>query len=163
MQAACRQCGKIHTALTLDALKRLMRLCCKVKQPKQVIETVAFTLSLPVEVQFDRRVLSQNKTTYAHWSTYDKDKKDWVARVKAQSVFAAFMLPWSAWELIDLRGPGSKEYDHANLVGGAKPLVDCLVKQHVIKDDASKYFTCEYKTQTADSSGTILRLLHVKQ
>jgi hypothetical protein len=165
VQYTCPSCLKVHAADTLAALQRAAKKCCaepravKKALPKPVIVPVPFDLKLPIEYTFNRRALSQNKTTYSHWTVYKKDKTDWVKRWMLQNVFDKWVLRKSVWEIIDLRGPGDKEYDHANLIGGLKAVCDLLVRFHVIKDDAPKYFTCEYTSREHTSSGTVLRLI----
>jgi hypothetical protein len=44
-------------------------------------------------------------------------------------------------------------------VGGCKPLIDCLVEECVIHDDAPDFFTCQYTQQRGAVNQTILTLL----
>ena len=168
LQSACSVCMKVHAADTLAALQKAVRNCCKktkiVRPTPNFIPETFFSLTAPLEVTFERRVLSQNKTTYSHWTVYAQDKTDWIKHwVRQASPFRPWMLLKSEWELIDLRGPGDKEYDYGNLVGGAKNLADLLVSRYVIKDDAPKYFKCTYSSQKHSHSGTTLRLIRGNQ
>jgi hypothetical protein len=52
-----------------------------------------------------------------------------------------------------------REFDHANLVGGCKPLIDVLVSMAIIVDDAPKHFTCAYAQRRGDRNETILELM----
>ena len=65
----------------------------------------------------------------------------------------------SKWELVREYCYPNKEFDHANLVGGCKSIIDVLVSSGVIQDDAPKYFDCEYSQVKADRTQVRLRLL----
>lgn len=67
---------------------------------------------------------------------------------------------FSRWELLRRYCPPKKEMDLANVVGGAKPLIDALVNAGIIYDDAPKYFECSYNQERGTENLTILRLLH---
>ncbi len=114
---------------------------------------------LPLVLTFDRLTESQNESTYAHWSTYSKDKRNWQLRsMVAMLKIAGLNLWWSRWSIVREYAHPHRELDWANLVGGAKPLIDCLVNQQVIKDDRPKHFLCGYNQRKADESRTILTL-----
>jgi hypothetical protein len=70
-------------------------------------------------------------------------------------------LPWSRWRLERIWCAPKREYDFANFVGGAKPLIDCLIDHGLIYDDDPKHFTCEYEQIPGESNHTRLILLEV--
>ena len=43
-----------------------------------------------------------------------------------------------------LRSYRTRLVDYANLVGGAKPIPDCLIRLGYLRDDTPRWFHCEY-------------------
>lgn len=167
MKARCPTCGEVHRADSLSALTKAVKACCggRKRQPRQaqsVPKRQVELPELPYELRFDRQVLSQNRTTYSHWSVYKRDHLDWKSRAVIQlRGLAGAYLPYSEWSLTRLYCPPKREFDLANLVGGAKPLIDCLAELGVIVDDAPKYFRCTYRQFKSDRNQTVLTLLKV--
>lgn len=88
-----------------------------------------------------RRVPSQNASQYGHWRTYTKERDMWFVLLRAQ------LPPRRAPEhaiRMQLRSYRTRLVDYANLVGGAKPIPDCLVKLGYLKDDSPRWFHCDY-------------------
>ena len=88
-----------------------------------------------------RRVPSQNQSQYRHWSLYMKEKELWYVLIRAhlsprQSVQEPVRL-----RLVSYR---NRLVDFANLVGGAKPIPDALVRLGWLKDDSPRWFHCDY-------------------
>ena len=108
---------------------------------------------------FNRGVLSQNKTTYSHWTTYKRDKASWLSYSHLLTPLRGCCLPYSEWELTRVYTPPKRLYDKANLIGGAKPLIDTLVKLGVIWDDDPTHFECDYKQEKGDVNATRLTLV----
>lgn len=116
--------------------------------------------TLPLILTFDRLIKSQNHTTYSHWSRYYADEKDWLRRVRLQTQkYQGLYLPWSSWRVERIYRHPAKEMDYANLVGGAKPLIDSLIKCRMIVDDRPANFECDYQQYPGDRSMTILTLI----
>jgi hypothetical protein len=89
-----------------------------------------------------RRVPSQNASQYAHWSTYTRERDAWFILLRAQ------LPPRAAPEYpvrLMLRSFRTRLVDYANLVGGAKPIPDCLIRLGYLKDDSPRWFSCEYQ------------------
>ena len=51
-----------------------------------------------------------------------------------------------------------REMDHANLVGGAKGMVDAMVRVGLLVDDSPKWFEAEYRQVRSDRSGLHVRI-----
>lgn len=51
-----------------------------------------------------------------------------------------------------------QEFDHANLVGGAKGMVDAMVRVGLLVDDSPKWFEAEYRQIRSDRSGLHVRI-----
>lgn len=68
-------------------------------------------------------------------------------------------LYYSVWQVTRVYSGRSREFDHGNLVGGCKPLIDVLVSAAVIQDDAPRHFSCAYHQKHGDRNETILELL----
>jgi hypothetical protein len=88
-----------------------------------------------------RRVPSQNRSQYAHWRTYATERDTWFILLRAQ------LPPRRAPEhpiRMQLRSYRTRLLDYANLVGGAKPIPDCLMRLGYLKDDSPRWFHCDY-------------------
>jgi hypothetical protein len=88
-----------------------------------------------------RRIPSQNMTQYRHWSHYHAEKEAWFVLLRAQ------LTPRRAADepvRVVLRSFRTRLVDYANLVGGAKPIPDALMRLGWIKDDSPRWFHCEY-------------------
>ncbi len=90
-----------------------------------------------------RPVPSLNKTQYAHWRAYTKERDTWMALLRAQLMprqrapdFPVQMV-LTSWRGVLL--------DFGNYVGGAKPIPDCLTRLGYLKDDKPAWFHCEYR------------------
>lgn len=88
-----------------------------------------------------RRVPSQNTTMYRHWSAYTAERDAWFVLLRAQ---LPPRTPPTEPVRIILRSLRTRLVDFANLVGGAKPIPDCLIRLGYIKDDSPRWFNCEY-------------------
>jgi hypothetical protein len=120
---------------------------------------------LPMTWEIPMGILSQNATTYRHWSAYAKDKRRWLLTLAvALRDLRGLRLARSRWRIVRIYGGRHREMDLANLIGGAKPIPDCLTKLGVIVDDKPSCFSCDYE-QVRDETGrnlTVLQLLSVQ-
>lgn len=93
-------------------------------------------------ITIKRRLPSQNESTFGHWRKYVKERDMWYALIRAQ-LTPQLMTPGK------MRGKISsyrvRLLDYGNLVGGAKPIPDALVKLGYLNDDSPAWFTCEYE------------------
>ncbi|MBA3938210.1 MAG: hypothetical protein H0X38_12160 [Planctomycetes bacterium] len=88
-----------------------------------------------------RRVPSQNTSQYAHWSIYTRERDTWFILLRAQLPPRD---PPAYPVRMYLRSYRNRLIDFANLVGGAKPIPDGLVKLGYLRDDSPRWFTCDY-------------------
>jgi hypothetical protein len=88
-----------------------------------------------------RRVPSQNVSQYAHWSSYTRERDAWFVLLRAQLTPRE---PPDQPVRLCLRSFRTRLVDYANLVGGAKPIPDCLKRLGYIRDDSPRWFYCEY-------------------
>ena len=88
-----------------------------------------------------RKVPSQNQSQYRHWSLYMKEKELWFALIRAQ---LPPRQPIQEPVRLCLRSYRVRLMDYANLVGGAKPIPDALVRLGHLKDDSPRWFHCDY-------------------
>ena len=89
-----------------------------------------------------RRVPSQNQSQYKHWRNYTRERDAWFVLLRSQ------LTPRPAIEepvRLAIRSFRNRLVDFANLVGGAKPIPDCLIRLGYLKDDAPKWFRCTYE------------------
>jgi hypothetical protein len=106
-----------------------------------------------VRIELGRPIPSQNRFMGKSHHTYDSEARAWKQHLAVHlAEFVMVKLQWSVWGLTRVIHPGSKVYDLANLVGGAKPIPDALTFHGVIVDDAPDYFTCDYAQIQADAS-----------
>ena len=89
-----------------------------------------------------RRVPSQNASMYRHWSAYTKERDAWFVLLRAQLPPRAAV---AAPVRLAIRSFRARLVDFANLVGGAKPIPDCLIRLGYLKDDHPHWFACEYQ------------------
>lgn len=88
-----------------------------------------------------RRVPSQNRSMYRHWSAYTRERDAWFILLRAQ---LPPRHPPDEPVRIILRSLRTRLADYANLVGGAKPIPDCLQRLGYIRDDSPRWFHCDY-------------------
>jgi hypothetical protein len=89
-----------------------------------------------------RRVPSQNASQYAHWSAYTRERDAWFVLLRAQ--LPPRVPPDQPVRLV-LRSYRTRLVDYANLVGGAKPIPDSLIRLGYLKDDSPRWFFCDYQ------------------
>lgn len=89
-----------------------------------------------------RRVPSQNRSQYQHWSTYTRERNAWFALLRQQLMPRE---PVAVPVRLAIRSYRTRLCDYANFVGGAKPIPDCLIRLGYIKDDNPKWFHCSYE------------------
>lgn len=170
LRSRCTICGTEYEESSLEKLKKRIVDCCKSPTRRKYtlpnIQKTGLSLpaerpaSLPFSIEFDRSIESQNTSHYAHWSRGRKDKKDWMRRVAIKlAKMRGLMLPWSSWAIRRIYCSPKREMDFANVVGGAKPLIDSLRDCSIIEDDSPKYFECEYRQEKGDRNVTILTLV----
>lgn len=89
-----------------------------------------------------RRVPSQNQSQYKHWRNYTRERDAWFVLLRSQ------LTPRDAVAepvRLAIRSFRNRLVDYANLVGGAKPIPDCLIRLGYLKDDAPQWFRCTYE------------------
>lgn len=118
-------------------------------------------LQLPWIITVPLLISSQNKTQYSHWSVYKRGKDTWrLALSLLVGPTRGLRLPWSHWTFTRCWASPHRELDYGNLVGGAKPIADCLIELGVIVDDKPKHFHCDYlQRRVTDKSYTLITLL----
>jgi hypothetical protein len=92
-----------------------------------------------------------NRQGHGGSHAYRKDRDEWAMLIRA--ALRPRLQPPKFKVTCELHSYRSRELDHANLVGGAKGLIDCLVRQGHLYDDRPAYFDCTYhqhKTKRVD-------------
>lgn len=172
LASKCPRCGTTHRAKNLTQLKRQIFRCCRKTKGKRREPirrqrcrlTKLPDIELPATFCFARTVMSQNRTTYSHWTVHSRDHKDWRKRVShALRTLRGARFAWSLWLIERVYGPRNREFDFANLVGGAKPLVDSLIDLDVIEDDSPAHFECAYDQFRGEENMTRLTLKEFKR
>lgn len=110
------------------------------------------------------KIPSQNVTQRQHWALRSKQNKEWAAWIKAKSVGAVKATGKRKVTITSIRKRLID--DHANLVGGAKGMVDQLTNLGLIVDDCDSMAEIEYRQKTCKEYGgrecTIIEIEDVK-
>jgi len=81
---------------------------------------------------------SPNQWVRAHWSTYAKIKKAWMSHIHSASIrhcgTGLFGKPIGNASLT-IERRGIRELDRDNLIGGMKPVIDCLIALGFLEND----------------------------
>src|SRR3954471_20415593 len=93
------------------------------------------------KIIINRRVPSQNAAQYRHWSVYTQERDAWFILLRAQ---LPPRQPVNEPMRIVLHSYRTRLVDYANLVGGAKPIPDSLIRLGYLKDDSPHWFSCDY-------------------
>jgi hypothetical protein len=113
------------------------------------------------------RIQSQNVRDRRHWSAAAKEKKRWMHALRAALIGRLPRNPpaFVQASITRIYGGRAREMDLANMIGGCKGLVDCLVQLRLIQDDKPSCFNCEYIQCCAqdDWRGTVIELTEGKQ
>jgi len=99
-------------------------------------------MPLPRLIIITRKLPSQNDSMYRHWSKYTTERDAWFVLLRTQ------LPPRRQAEIpvrLAIRSYRVRLIDYANLVGGAKPIPDCLIRLGYLKDDSPKWFSCTYE------------------
>ncbi len=89
-----------------------------------------------------RRLPSQNDAQYRHWRAYAKERDIWYMLLR-QRLPPRRSQPEPV--ALAIRSYRQRLCDYANLVGGAKPIPDCLIRLGYLHDDSPRWFTCTYE------------------
>ena len=89
-----------------------------------------------------RKVPSQNDSMYRHWRAYTAERDAWFVLLRAH---LPPRQPVETPVRLAIRAYRTRLMDYANLVGGAKPIPDCLIRLGYLKDDSPKWFNCTYE------------------
>lgn len=160
--SSCPVCGARCQGEDLKRLTKAVRECCRkkgTKTPAKPRITEIPIPPLPLVFRFNRSPLSQNKTTYAHWKVYAKDKSNWQQLMTEILPYDGLHLQTSCWSITRVYTHPAKEFDYANLVGGCKPLIDLLITGGLILDDSPSHFKCTYSQERGDATYTLLTLV----
>lgn len=99
-------------------------------------------VSTPRLIVIKRKLPSQNASMYRHWRTYTTERDAWFVLLRAQ---LPPKQPVDVPKRLAIRAYRNRLMDYANLVGGAKPIPDCLIRLGYLKDDSPRWFTCTYE------------------
>lgn len=114
-----------------------------------------------IRLTLPRKLPSQNDWTNKRGMgaslAYKKERDVWM--VLLRSVLTPQVPPMGR-VTASITSYRTHELDYGNLVGGAKPIPDCLKRLGYIRDDCPKYFTCTYAQQKcrADAVRTMITI-----
>lgn len=116
-----RQGGKLYGGANGEAGRSTLK-----RSPREL----EITVNIPTP--------SPNEWVRAHWSTYAKIKKYWMTRLHHASIrhcgIGIFGKPISHASLT-IERIGCRELDRDNLIGGMKPVIDCLIALGFLEND----------------------------
>ena len=163
--ARCPKCSK-EISGSLSDITRHVKTCGRSSKKAQVQKVIPGPSlvpppALPWEIRVPLMISSQNQSQYSHWSVYKRGKDSWsMALGLLLRPVAGLRLNWSEWQITRVWAPPRRELDYGNLVGGAKPIADCMIEMGVIVDDCPANFSCDYdQLRTAKESYTLITLL----
>lgn len=93
-------------------------------------------------IRLPRRIPSQNQNQYRHWSHYRTERDLWFVLLRQH---LPPKTPPTGKVRVLIQSFRSRLVDFANLVGGAKPIPDCLKRLGWIHDDSPDFFDCTYE------------------
>lgn len=153
MQTQCPRCSETVSG-DLAKITAHVNRCGKVAKRPKLAETVMKRadlahVHLPLKFAFQLAIPSQNTAGHTkHWSGYQKVRKAWRDVVDYHMrELHGLNLSFSRWHFLRIIPERGKYYDDANLVGGAKALVDALTFHHIIEDDGPQYFKAMYEQE----------------
>ncbi|MBA3707818.1 MAG: hypothetical protein H0W83_03230 [Planctomycetes bacterium] len=94
-----------------------------------------------MKIIINRRVPSQNASQYRHWSRYTQERDAWYVLLRSKLPPRE---PIAEPVRMVLHSFRTRLVDFANLVGGAKPIPDSLIRLGYLKDDSPRWFSCDY-------------------
>ena len=123
-------------------------------------------LVLSLSIKVDRKIQSQNVFQWASWRGYSKEVRKWRTVLQAALVpsgITGSQFDNSSWVITRVYGGTAREYDLSNLVGGAKPILDVLIKLGVIVVDNPQHFQCTYAQERVDyqTDHAVITLLEI--
>lgn len=114
---------------------QLFRLALAEKEPRMT----TITLNL------DKATPSLNEVNKMHWSQRNRLRGEWQWLVKAAVLNDRVTVVTHEKAKITIERYGPRRLDHDNLVGGAKQLMDSLVREGFVVDDSPKHLLPEYR------------------
>ena len=104
----------------------------------------------PWSIAIARRVPSQNQFHYKHWTAYRKERDLWTVLLRAQ--LPQRTPPVHIPVRLTITSFRTRLCDYANLVGGAKPIPDCLIQLGWLKDDHPDWMEATYTQQVVEKT-----------
>jgi hypothetical protein len=98
-----------------------------------------------ITLEIPEKTPSLNRLMRAHWSNRHPQREYWQWLVREARLTAKLSPPQAPSKVrVTITRYGSKILDHDNLVGGAKLLVDALVREGFAKDDRPEHMETIY-------------------
>ncbi len=94
-------------------------------------------------LHLDLPILSLNKLLRQHWQIRRRHIAKWGWAIKTG--FIGSPPPAQGRMKVRITSYRARFLDHDNLVGGAKPLVDAMCRQGLIKDDSPAWVEIDYQ------------------
>ena len=96
-----------------------------------------------VTATIKRRIPSQNKSTYEHWTKYHAERRAWAILMRA--ALRPLAKPPEHLVVVEIDSFRTRLLDFANLVGGAKPIPDTLIDLNYLRDDSPRWARISYR------------------
>lgn len=96
-----------------------------------------------MKVSIKKLIVSQNKRDRSHWAKHYRDKRDWGYALLL--ALRCKLIPPNRQVHVKITCYRPRLLDDANMVGGAKGLVDAIVDMGIAKDDSREWIKVEYE------------------
>lgn len=92
-------------------------------------------------ITIHRRIPSQNATQYSHWRKYTTERDAWAVLLRSHLVPRT---PPDHRVRVSIHSYRTRYLDYGNLVGGAKPIPDVIVRLGWARDDSPRWMDTAY-------------------
>ena len=110
-----------------------------------------------LKLELPMKILSRNVLDRQHWAVKRKDKQIWAVFIRNQMRLNKVRFTEDkekhSIEIISLR---SRKLDYDNLVGGCKYLIDAMIQEKLIYDDAPDYLDIKISQEINKKHKTIV-------
>ena len=112
-----------------------------------------------LKLELPMKILSRNVLDRQHWAVKRKEKQHWCLLVRNQMRLNKVRFTEEkekhSIEIISYR---SRKLDYDNLVGGCKYLIDALIDEKMIYDDAPDYLDIKISQQIDKKQRTVVKI-----
>jgi hypothetical protein len=101
---------------------------------------------------------SLNTLLRLHWSAKMRLRSRWQWLVRAAIADLKLKPEHLGYARVTIERFSPRRLDADNFAGGAKQLMDCLVREGFIQDDSPRYIECEYRQHFGAEAKTLVKI-----